>query len=293
MSTGRKGIQCVALAIFVSTVASTARAAEQRTAELRHLVQAAEHLEKAGRHELASQVYTMIAAEARARQQRLADRSQGPGGQGGGQMLLPGGPSCPAAHCVSKDQVTIEVKLIEFSWDKLQQAGMNLVSLRNLFESSGTSTVVDEDGEISEFLELLCQEGLARVLTKPKLITLSGQPAAFEIGHDPATLPPNAHSRTRLECTPRVTDQGKLSLDLDFGLQIAAHGLAGQRAGGETDRDDGFLGVKTQVEVESGNTLILGGFSQTTASAAKSDSKSMLLLLTARAERISSQSHSP
>lgn len=289
----RERIQCVALAIFVSTAAASATAVEQRTAELRHLVQAAEHLEKAGRHELASQVYAMVAAEARARQQRLADRSQGLGEQGGGEMLLPGGTYCPAARHVSKDQVTIEVKLIEFSWDKLQQSGMNLVSLRNLFESSGTSTVVDEDGEISEFLELLCQEGLARVLTKPKLITLSGQPAAFEIGQDPATLPPDAHSRTRLECTPRVTDQGKLSLDLEFGLQIAAHGHSGQSAGGQARRDDDSLGVKTQVEMESGNTLILGGFSQTTAAAAKSETKSMLLLLTARAERISAQSHSP
>lgn len=293
MRAARKGIRYLTFAIVASTLAVPAGAAAPDTAELRHLVRAAAHLEKAGRHELAAQVYALVATEAAARQQRLLDGSRQPPEQVGGQTRLPRDTTSPAAQRVSEDQVTIEVKLVEFSWGKLQQSGMNLVSLQNLFDAHGNPAVVDEHGQIAELIELLCREGLARVLSKPKLITLSGQPAAFEIGQDFGTLPPDAYSRTRLECTPRVIDHGKLSLDMDFGLQIAAHELARQQAGDQTSDERRSFGVKTQVEIESGNTVILGGLSTATESAAGSDATSLLLLCTARVERVAAESHAP
>ena len=72
-----------------------------------------------------------------------------------------------AEPLAAADQIVVELKLIEFSWAKLQQSGLSLVSLRNLLESNETPAILDEDGQISEFIELLCKDGLAQVLSRP------------------------------------------------------------------------------------------------------------------------------
>ena len=51
---------------------------------------------------------------------------------------------------------------------------------------------------------------------------------------------------------PRVVDGGKLELEIDFAIQVAS---------GEKARQDdaGELGLKTQFELRSGDTMILPG----------------------------------
>jgi len=84
-----------------------------------------------------------------------------------------------------------------------------------------------------------------------------------------------------------VIDGGRLRLDIDFRIQIANDentpkkdvGVAASRS----------LQVKTDVEMRSGETVILASQQQ----AAGSDTKSVLILLTARSAGISAQEPSP
>lgn len=282
-----RGLVLASIACVGLTVVANAAKAEENAAQLVHLLRAASHLERAGRQDLAAEIYAIVADEAQAKRRRLVDGGGVPIGQMRREAVR------AQAHPAAEDQVFVEVKLVEFSWGKLSKSGMDLVSLRNLFESSGTPAIVDEDGRISDFIELLCKEGLAQVLSQPKLRTNSGQAAAFEIAHDPATVSPDSLCRMRFDCTPRIIDQGTLSLDLDFRIQIAADELARKTAGGDASGDDRSLIVKTQVELQSGSTLILAGYLQAAQSDGISEAKSWLMLLTAGSERISDQSHSP
>jgi type II secretory pathway component HofQ len=105
---------------------------------------------------------------------------------------------------------------------------------------------------------------------------ISGQPATIEIGQDPATVPAGSRSRVRFQCTPRVIDGGRLRLDVDLRIQVATgEKVRPNDSGIAPDRS---LELKTQIELRSGETMILAGQRQ----ASGSDSKSVLMLLTAR-----------
>ncbi len=285
-----KGYVLLALLSIVSVgVAVPAHAddVDTDTSRLDHLLQAATHLEQAGRIELAAGVYAQIEAAAAADRQRLIDARRARIRQL--ELEIARLQASPAAEPpAAADRIDVELKLIEFSWAKLQQSGLSLVSLRNLLESNETPAILDEDGQISEFIELLCKDGLALVLSRPKLTTISGQPATVEIGQDPATVSPGSRSRLRFECTPRLVDGGKLQLEIDLRVQVAS---------GEKARPDdaGVLGLKTQVELRSGDTMILAG--QTVAGqqqqAAAADAKSVLVLLTAHSVGVPGQKHLP
>jgi hypothetical protein len=267
---------CVLLALL--SIGSVGVAApddvDTDTSRLDHLLQAATHLEQAGRTDLAAGVYAQIEAETGANRQRLIDARRARIRRL--ELEIARLQASPAAERPAvADQIVVELKLIEFSWAKLQQSGLSLVSLRNLLESNETPAILDEDGQISEFIELLCKDGLAQVLSRPKLTTISGQPATVEIGQDSATVSPDSHSRLRFQCTPRVVDGGKLQLEIDLRVPVAS----GEKA---RQNDAGVLGLKTQVELRSGDTMILAG--QTVSRqqpAAAADAKSVLVLLTA------------
>jgi len=250
------------------------------TSRLDHLLQAATLLEQAGRTDLAAGVYAQIEAETEADRQRLVDARRERIRQL--ELEIARLQASPATEPPAADQIVVELKLIEFSWAKLQQSGLSLVSLRNLLESNETPAILDEDGQISEFIELLCKDGLAQVLSRPKLTTISGQPATVEIGQDSTTVSPGSRSRLRFQCTPRVVDGGKLQLQIDLRIQVAS---------GEKARQDdaGVLGLKTQVELRSGDTMILAGQQQ----AAAADAKSVIVLLTAHSVGVPGQKHLP
>jgi len=286
MTDARNGFLRLTLALAVCLGLTATGQAENgvgKAAKLEHLLRAAIHLEAAGRVELAAQVYGLVAAEAEANQQRLLHAGPEQSGRIGGEAAP------PQALPSEEPQIFVQAKLIEFSWAKLRESGMSLVSLRHLFESDGTSAIVDENGQISELIELLCKEGLAQVLSQPKLTTISGQRATVEIGHDPETVPAGERRGVRFECTPRIIEQSRLSLEIDFRMKIAAEKSARTRAADDDTGDGRSLGVKTCVELRSGDTVIVAGLRQV----ADSDAKSLLVLLTASSERIFDESHAP
>jgi Flp pilus assembly secretin CpaC len=254
---------------------------QEAIAKLDHLLQAATHLEKAGRTDLAAEIYAQLAAEAEVDRQRLAEAKLVEIERLQTEVARLRTPS-PAA-----DQVLIRLKVIELSLEKLAASGLGLVSIRNLLDSNASSAVPDEDGQISEFLELLRREGLVQVVAEPELVTVSGRPAALEVGSlaapDLRAEPPQTGrpavtlAGLRFACTPKITAPGRLSLELKFRRQTPV-GTAGPGDRGADPQVAGSLEVRTVVELRSGKPLVLAGPRQ---SGGTKGSSATLLLVTA------------
>jgi len=126
------------------------------------------------------------------------------------------------------------------------------------------------------FLEALRTEGLAKFLAQPTLVTLSGRPATFIVGGDQAvpvvggiggatgisfepfgtqlTFLPIVlgNGKIHMEVNPSITD-----LDPSFGAVIQGNVVPGRR------RES----VNTTVQLESGQTFVIGGLIRHTTSA--------------------------
>ena len=196
---------------------------DRNTSRLDHLLQAASHLEQAGREDLAA---------GRLRSGGGRDRGEPATSDEGRweqirrlELEIARLQTSPAAEQpATADQIVVQLKLIEFSWAKLQQSGLSLVSLRNLFESSEAPAIVDQDGQISEFIELLCKDGLAQVLSRPKLTTISGQPSTVEIGQD-AKVPPGLRCGMRFPVYSASARRGPVAA----GHRFANPGRVGRK----------------------------------------------------------------
>lgn len=239
-------------------LAGAAGAAEpSHLTKLDHLVKAAAHLELAGLAAKAAEVRALAGqspAEVRERllQQKLAASRQLAAELAQLRQLATGG----------GPQVSIAVKVLEFRPAQLRKKGFPLVSLQRLAEADGPISLVDDQGTLSEFFELLEKQGLVTVLCRPQLVTVSGQTATVSIGSqaDPGERTGGA-SAGRLDgfefrCTPRVGAGERITLDVAFSSSVATAKGDGQPAAG-TLREAGEL--RAQVEVKSGQSAVLGG----------------------------------
>lgn len=278
------GLLRIAAALFSALSlphASLGEDAADAVAKLDHLLQAATHLEKAGRTDLAAEVYGQLAAEEEAGRQRLAEIKLAQIKQLETEVTRLRTPS-PSA-----EQVLIQLKVVELALEKLDASGMGLVSIRDLLDSEASSAVPDENGQIGEFLELLRREGLVQVVAEPKLVTVNGRPATLEIGSPTAPgsrpePPQTGHaagmlSGLRFACTPKITAPGKLLLEFHFLRQAPAASVG---VPDHSDRPEaaGSLEVGSQVELRSGVPLVLAGPRQ---SGRAKGSTATLLLVTA------------
>lgn len=152
-------------------------------------------------------------------------------------------------------------------------AGNSLGSLAT--NGSGTNLLlgfVHNAWGFQNFLEALRQNNLAKLLAEPRLVTLSGRPANFLVGGQQA-IPMTgsfggagvtfASFGTTLNFLPIVLGNGKIYLEvspsvssLDQANGIAASANLPAVAG----RDVNY--ITTSVELESGQTLVLGGLIQ-------------------------------
>ncbi len=285
MNGRRAGREGFALLFIGLTVASAGSAEETKRVAARseHLLQAALHLERAGQLDLAAGIYAQLNAEPQTDRQRLVEARRERIRQLELEIARLQDASVTAAP--SAGQVVIEVQLVALSWAKLRQSGLGLVSLRSLVESPESTAILDEQGQIAEFVELLCKEELAQVLSRPRLVTLDGQSASAEISQDPQTLPAGSRTKLRIQCTPQLLAGERLRLDVACRVQSTAADKVPNTDSGPVDRTQE---VKAQLELQSGQTMILAG-----PRGSAGDAESLLVLLTARFQGISSQATPP
>jgi pilus assembly protein CpaC len=135
---------------------------------------------------------------------------------------------------------------------------------------------------LNVFIQALKQERLAKLLAEPRLVTLSGRPAAFNVGGQQAvpqvtgggtsggvvgtTFEPFG---TKLTFLPIVYGNGKIYLEIESEVSKlnAANGFA---IGGTIVQGRDEQRVRTSIMMEPGQTFALGGLIQTEVDAANS-----------------------
>ena len=123
---------------------------------------------------------------------------------------------------------------------------------------------------VMNFLQALRNENLAKILARPTVTTLSGRPASFLSGGEQAVPVPAGLGQigvqfeefgTRLNVLPIVLGDGKIRLEVEpevsnlnaaFGTTISGATVPGR----DTQR------VHTTVEMEDGQTFVIGGLIQ-------------------------------
>ncbi len=132
------------------------------------------------------------------------------------------------------------------------------------------SGVIHSSWGLLTFLEALKQEGVAKVITEPRIVTLSGRPASYLVGGEQAIPVPAGLGQvgvqfeefgTRLNVLPIVLGDGRIHLEVEPEVSSldAANGTTIDGTvvpGRDTTR------INTTVELESGQTFILAGLIQ-------------------------------
>ena len=189
-------------------------------------------------------------------------------------------------------QVLLNVKVMEVSRTKLRAMGFDFAAIdgADFFTSTisrmisagagGAPTalggdtmrfgLVDGNSSFFGFLEFLQQRDLAKILAEPKIVTVSGRPAYFNVGGEFPILVPQSlgsvsieykrfgtqvdfvpivlgNGRIRLEVRPRVSE-----IDASRGVTVQNITVPGLRV-----RE-----VDTGVEMRAGQTLALAGLIQ-------------------------------
>jgi pilus assembly protein CpaC len=140
----------------------------------------------------------------------------------------------------------------------------------NGFPTNILAGVVSNRAGFLSFLEALRQENLAKTLAEPRLVTLSGRPASFLSGGEQAVPVPAGLGQvgvqfeefgTRLNFIPIVLGNGKIHLEVEpeFSALNAANGTSinGTIVPGRTTSR-----INTTVELETGQTFVIGGLIQ-------------------------------
>jgi pilus assembly protein CpaC len=121
------------------------------------------------------------------------------------------------------------------------------------------------------FLEALRSNGLAKLLAEPRLLTLSGRPASFLVGGLQAVPQTGQFGGTgvsfqqfgtMLSFVPIVLGNGKIYLEVSPSVSSLdqANGLTNFNGTTVPGRDINY--VNTTVELEPGQTLVIGGLIQ-------------------------------
>src|SRR5262245_4823882 len=129
---------------------------------------------------------------------------------------------------------------------------------------------IKNSGGFIGFLQALETQGLAKTLAEPRLVSLSGRQASFLDGGEQAIPVPAGLGQvgvqfeefgTRLNFVPIVLGNGKIHLEVEPEVSVldAASGtsISGTIVPGRLTQR-----VRTTVEIETGQTLVIGGLIQ-------------------------------
>lgn len=172
-------------------------------------------------------------------------------------------------------QIMINVRIAEIQRSQLRRWGVDWSALINdgavsLSSSmaSGTPTLtgVFDNGNLTILIDALASNGVAKILDDARLVTLSGQPAAFLSGGEfavPTIVGIGGASGqttsfrgfgTSIICTPTILDNDLIRLQIVPELsQISSGNAVGGIPGLNVRR------VQTRVELREGQSIALGG----------------------------------
>jgi len=251
-------------------VPSPVPAAPSRPPESRldHLLKAAAHLEAAGEPDQAHRVRQLAAQEREALLARLkalqaeVDRLQ---------HLLGNIP-----------QVLVEVKMMELDRKKLRATGFDFARLgpdgKSVAGVGGIGQadklvdfkVVDENDPLIQLLGSLRKDGLMKVLSAPKLVTVSGQRALFQVGGQVPVMTPKDDGSQQIEYQNYGTRMDLVATVMeDQTIRLEIHPRISEiiEAQDPTTAPPGPLAMRvreidTAVEMQSGQTLVIAGLAQ-------------------------------
>lgn len=153
----------------------------------------------------------------------------------------------------------------------------NVVVPQNNLNPTFYVGLYQENQWLFNFLQILRNENVAKLLAEPRLVTMSGRGASFLSGGEQAVPSPGGLGAvsvtfipfgTRLTFLPWVLANGKIylevepevsALDQSLGSNISGTQVAGRR----TQR------VHTSIEMEEGQTFVIGGLIQKTVQGSK------------------------
>src|SRR5439155_14794708 len=130
--------------------------------------------------------------------------------------------------------------------------------------------VISNNAGFLGFLQALETEGLAKILSQPRMTALSGTPASFLVGGEQAVPVPAGLGQvgvqfeefgTRLNFLPVVMGDGRIHLEVEPEVSnldpAAGTVIQGTTVPGRTTQR-----VHTTVDIEAGQTLVIGGLIQ-------------------------------
>jgi hypothetical protein len=174
--------------------------------------------------------------------------------------------------------VQLDVVLAQVTQGKGKTSFVNF--LRHSRVGSGIQTVQDQPAlfwgvldthsGVHSFLQTLELVNLGKLVAVPRLVTLSGRPAIFRVGGEQVVPVPAGLGQvavqfeefgTRLNFLPVVLGNGKIRLEVEPEISTrnadAGVSFAGATVVGRTTQR-----IHTTIELESGQTFVLGGFPQ-------------------------------
>jgi pilus assembly protein CpaC len=136
--------------------------------------------------------------------------------------------------------------------------------------------IIDNHFGFLGFLQALESEGVVKLLAQPRLVTLSGNPASFLNGGEQAVPVPAGLGQvgvqfeefgTRLNFLPIVLGNGRIHLEVEPEVSVL-DATAGVAIAGATVAGRATQRIHTTVEMETGQTFVIGGLIQKTTNAA-------------------------
>ena len=130
--------------------------------------------------------------------------------------------------------------------------------------------VITRRGGFLGFLQALQTENIAKILAEPRLVSLSGRQASFLSGGEQAVPVPAGLGQigvqfeefgTRLNFVPIVLGNGKIHLEVEPEVS-QLNAANGTSIGGTIVPGRVTQRVRTTVEIEDGQTLVIGGLLQ-------------------------------
>lgn len=201
-------------------------------------------------------------------------------------------------------QIEIRLKVIEFSEERLRQAGVELpASLQTPLPRSG---IVEDPASLLREIEDLEKQGLVKVLARPLMRTTSGRPASIMSGGEfPIPVPQGPKEKriewrpfgVRVQAVPSIVSDRKLRLEVqaefserDFNSVVT---VDGKEIPGLTTRR-----LNTQVVLNAGEMLVLSNLRSTRSltqadGSQQSESRDLMILLSADVVKSAGSSENP